>query len=159
VDNIHAAAIGTRKHAVAAELIDLRLKQPNTTQTFNMYVNDAIGYRMRPEQVLYHSPWAFGTADAIGFGKNPDPDGKPKILRIFDLKTGTSKASGVQLALYAAFFCLEYRIKPYDIEFDLRIYQNDEIYYIEVEVDEILHMMSRATELSILLAAKQEEEV
>jgi len=32
-----------------------------------------------------------------------------------------------QLRVYAAIFCLEYAINPYDIKIDLRIYQHGEI--------------------------------
>lgn len=34
------------------------------------YVNDAIGFRLTPEQVLYYSDACFGTADAISFKNN-----------------------------------------------------------------------------------------
>ena len=33
-----------------------------------------------------------------------------------------------QLIIYAALFCLEYGVKPKDIQFELRIYQSDEIF-------------------------------
>jgi hypothetical protein len=32
-----------------------------------------------------------------------------------------------QLYVYAAYFCLEYGFKPYEIEGELRLYQNDAI--------------------------------
>jgi hypothetical protein len=32
-----------------------------------MYVNDAIGYQMTPEQPIYYSENCVGTADAISF--------------------------------------------------------------------------------------------
>src|SRR5437763_6378734 len=48
-----AARLGDRKHALAAELISLRTKLPDIRKTINMYVNDAIGFGMSPEQPLY----------------------------------------------------------------------------------------------------------
>ena len=50
-----AAQKGTELHAFAAQCIRLRQKLPKTRKTLNMYVNDAIGYRMTPEQILYFS--------------------------------------------------------------------------------------------------------
>ena len=84
-----------------------------------MYVNDAIGFKLRPEQILYYSPNCFGTADAI--------DLRGDLLRIHDLKTGKVPAHIEQLMIYAALFCLEYGIKPSDIDTELRIYQGDDI--------------------------------
>lgn len=131
--NMLAKEIGTRKHALAAELISLGQKLPRTKQTLNMYVNDAIGYGMKPEVVLYYSPFAFGTADAISFNK--------KLLRIHDLKTGVNKASMTQLKIYASYFCLEYDIKPGNIDMELRIYQNDDVVIEVPEAHDILPIM------------------
>ena len=114
-----AKEIGTRKHALASELIDLRIKMPDNDITFNRYVNDGIAFRMDTEKILYYSEYCFGTADAISFRKNK--------LRIHDLKTGAIPASMRQLEVYAAFFCLEYYYIPGDIDIELRLYQNDEI--------------------------------
>ena len=109
---------GTRLHALASEHINLGITMPRTQTTLNMFINDAIGYKMNSEQVLYYSDNCFGTADAISF--------KKKLLRIHDLKTGETPAHFQQLYIYAALFCLEYGIIPGDIDFELRIYQNDE---------------------------------
>lgn len=117
--NFMAAQRGTELHEFARRCIELRQKLPKTRQTLNMYVNDAIGFQMQPEQVLYYSDNCFGTADAIAFRNN--------FLRIHDLKTGVTKTHIEQLRIYAALFCLEYHVKPSDIEIELRIYQNDEI--------------------------------
>lgn len=116
--NLRAKQRGTELHDLAAKAIELGVKLPRTKQTLNMFVNDAIGYRMTPEQVLYYSDNCFGTADAISFKNN--------FLRIHDLKTGVTPAKMEQLMIYAALFCLEYRVKPSDIEIELRIYQNDD---------------------------------
>jgi lipid A disaccharide synthetase len=74
-----AASRGTELHALAAQLIKLREKLPRSAKTLNMYVNDAIGFRMTPEQTLFYSPNAFGTADSISF--------RDDILRIHDYKS------------------------------------------------------------------------
>lgn len=126
---------GTRLHELAKNLIELGIKLPRSSKTLNMYVNDAIGYRMIPEQVLYFSMNCFGTADSILF--------KNGMLRIHDLKTGATPASMKQLEIYAALFCLEYLVKPTQIKMELRIYQNDEIQIEEPEADEIVHLMDK----------------
>jgi len=130
-----AAKRGTELHHFAHEAIRLGVKLPSTRRTLNLYVNDAIGFKMTPEQVLYFSPNAYGTADCIGF--------KRGVLRIFDLKTGLVEASVHQLEVYAALFCLEYLMNPFDIEFDLRIYQNDEVRMYKGEPDDILHIVDK----------------
>ena len=110
---------GTELHEFAQHCIRLRQKLEDKNKTLNMYVNDAIGFNMTPEQVLYYSDNAFGTADAISFRNN--------TLRIHDLKTGVTPASMNQLFVYVAYFCLEYGYKPSEINIELRIYQNDQI--------------------------------
>lgn len=130
-----AAAKGTELHEFAAQAIRLGKKLRGNGQTLSLYVNDAIGFRMQPEQMLAYSENAFGTADAISFRND--------ILRIHDLKTGVSPCSFRQLEIYAAYFCLEYKVKPGDIAMELRIYQNDAIAIHTPEVDTILHIMDR----------------
>lgn len=130
-----AAQRGTDLHNLAREAIRLGVKLPRTTRTLNCYVNDAIGYRMSPEVVLFYSDNAFGTADTISF--------RQEMLRIHDLKTGVVPASFHQLEIYAAFFCLEYGVKPGEIAMELRIYQNDDISIHTPEVDDIAHIMDR----------------
>ena len=111
---------GTDLHEFAAMAIRLGIKQPRSKQTVYMYINDAIGFHMTPEQPLYYSPNCFGTADAISFDKN--------FLRIHDLKTGETATSFHQLEIYAALFCMEYRYKPDELNgIELRIYQNNEM--------------------------------
>ena len=106
---------GTVLHNFAAMAIQKRIKLAKIKRALNMFVNDAIGFKMTPEQVLYYSHNSFGTADAISFREN--------LLRIHDLKTGISKPSFKQLHIYAALFCLEYDINPEDIFMELRLYQ------------------------------------
>jgi hypothetical protein len=110
---------GTMLHEFAAQCIRLGQKLPKSQKTLNMYVNDAIGFKMIPEQVLFYSENCFGTADAIAFRNG--------ILRIHDYKSGLTPAHIEQLEIYAALFCLEYKIKPSDIDVELRIYQSDEV--------------------------------
>lgn len=125
ITNQMATALGTRQHAWAAEAIDMKLRQGSAKTTLNMYINDAIKYRMIAEQVLFYSRNVFGTADAISYRE--DRKTGRWLLRIHDLKTGVSKASFLQLMIYAAMFCLEYGILPGQIDIELRIYQNDGI--------------------------------
>lgn len=130
-----AAQRGTELHAFAHEAIRLGVRLPRNSSTLSMYVNDAIGFRMTPEQPLYYSDNAFGHADCLSFRKNK--------LRVHDLKTGVIPASEHQLEVYAALFCLEYRFKPQEIEIELRIYQNDEVRVYEPDPDDIFKIMDR----------------
>lgn len=130
-----AAQRGTELHEFAYNAIRLGVKLPRTPTTLNQYVNDAIGFRMTPEQILYYSENCFGTADTISFKKNH--------LRIHDLKTGVRQVSERQLEVYAALFCLEYLMNPFDIVIELRIYQNDEIRVYDADPDTIMHIMEK----------------
>lgn len=133
--NMKAKQRGTELHELAHNLIRLGVKLPANQKTLNAFVNDAIGYRMNSEQILYYSDNSFGTADAISFRKN--------LLRIHDLKTGVSPASEEQLEVYAALFCLEYGVKPFEIQIEMRIYQNDDKAIFEADPDSITHIMDR----------------
>ena len=133
--NRQAAQMGTRLHEWAKQTIDLGIKQPRSKKTIYSYVNDAIGFKMSTEVVLFYSERFFGTADAISFRNNK--------LRIHDLKTGKTPVHIEQLEIYAALFCLEYKVKPGDIEIELRIYQNDEILYHNPTAEDILPIMDK----------------
>ena len=130
-----AAQQGTILHEFAKECILLGQRLEDVPKTLNMYVNDAIGYKLKPEQILYFSDNCFGTADCIGF--------KNSMLRIHDLKTGKIPASLHQLEIYAALFCLEYKVKPSDIDIELRIYQNDDILVGVPDAPVILPIMDK----------------
>lgn len=145
--NHKAKTRGTKLHDIAKDLIDFAIKLPDTGQTLNMYVNDAIGFKMKTEQCLFYSYNCFGTADAICFKKNK--------LRIHDLKTGVTKSSMMQLIIYAALFCLEYDVDPNEIEIELRIYQNDEIQIYVPEKEEILYVMSKIVFADKLIESKK----
>ena len=147
--NKKAAEMGTRLHNWAKETIDLGIRQPRSKKTIYAYVNDAIGFRMDTEVVLYYSDRFFGTADAISFKNN--------FLRIHDLKTGTSPVHIEQPLVYAALFCLEYKIKPSDIKIELRIYQNDEIQIYEPEEGEVEEVMNKIVHLDELLSSYEED--
>lgn len=143
-NNMLAVQRGTELHALAAQCIKLRQKLKGTTNLAN-YVNDAIGYGMTPEVVLYYSDVCFGTADAIKF------DEKKGFLRIHDLKTGVTPTHMEQLEVYAALFCLEYHVKPIDIQMELRIYQNDEIKIFEPTVENIVPIMDKAVSFTKMI--------
>ena len=103
-----------------------------------MYVNDAIGFRMKPEQVLYFSMNCFGTADSISY------DDRTGFLRIHDLKTGETPAHMEQLMIYAALFCLEYNKKPEELSgIELRIYQSDQVIIYTPEPEEVAGIMGK----------------
>lgn len=135
----HLAHIrGTREHKFAAEAIGLGHRMEDIPKTLNMYVNDSIGWRLKPEVFLYWSPFCYGTADAIGFLE------RDMLLRISDLKTGKTPATMDQLVSYAALFCLEYEYpKPWELEIELRIYQSNKIKLVIPDPDEVFHAMDR----------------
>lgn len=146
-----AAQRGTELHEFAAQCIRLGQKLPRSHKTLNMYVNDAIGYKMKPEQILYYSDNCFGTADAIVF--------RNKLLRIHDYKSGVTPANMNQLLVYTAIFCLEYKYKPSEIDVELRIYQGDEILYHKPTVEDILPIIDKIITFDkIINKIKTEEE-
>lgn len=148
-ESSYATTIGTKLHDYAAKNIEKKFKIAKTDKrsifrylavengipdgaididrlfpNLMNYVNETIAFDMQPEQPLYFSDNFFGTADAISW-----EDG---LLRISDLKTGVTPASFMQLENYAAFFCLDYKVKPSQIEkLEFRIYQNNEIIFAE----------------------------
>lgn len=143
---------GTEIHAHAASDIlfgeKYGFKRPKNRTTYNMYVNDAIGYRMKPEQPLYYSDVCFGTVDAICISNN--------VLRIHDLKTGMTPAHMEQLLTYAALFCLEYRQDPYELSFILRIYQDNDIVEMRPTGDEVRVFMDEIIHKTRVLAEHEE---
>lgn len=141
--NMQAAEMGTKLHQWAKDTIDLGMKQPRSKKTIYAYINDAIGFKMDTEVVLFYSERFFGTADAISFRNN--------MLRIHDLKTGARPVKMEQLEIYAALFCLEYRIKPGDIEMELRVYQNDDILVHNPTAEDIVPIMDKIVHLNKLL--------
>lgn len=146
-----AAQRGSELHDLAYNLIRLGVKLPSNQKTLNRYVNDALGFRMVPEQILYYSENCFGTADAISY--------KRGLLRIHDLKTGVTPTSMRQLEVYVAIFCLEYNVKPADIKTELRIYQNDETIVHIPELDTIVHIMDKIKTFDSIITVIRAEEL
>lgn len=152
--NKQAARIGSQLHDWAKTTIDLGIKQPKSKKTLYAYVNDAIGFKMDTEVVLFYSERFFGTADAICFRNN--------YLRIHDLKTGSSgkiEDHMEQLEIYAALFCLEYKFKPSDIGMELRVYKNDEVLVHNPDPEDIIAVMEKIVHLNKLLEHYEMEEV
>ena len=96
--------------------------------------------------------YCFGTADAISFNE------KEKLLRIHDLKTGTTPAHMEQLMIYAALFCLEYHKNPKQFNTELRIYQNFDIIISNPTGDEIEDYMNLIQNRSKLILSYLERE-
>lgn len=145
---VMAARRGSDIHALAHEAIRLGIKLSKANQALSTYVNDAIGYRMNCEQILYYSDNCFGTADTICFRRNK--------LRIHDLKTGIVATSQKQLEVYAAIFCLEYEVSPFDIEIELRIYQRDEIRIFDPPPEVIGEIMQKIIDFDQQIEAIKE---
>ncbi len=133
-----ASRRGTDLHELAHNAIRLGVKLARSNHSLSTYVNDAIGYKMDCEQTLYYSDNCFGTADTICFRRNR--------LRIHDLKTGITKTSEKQLEVYAALFCMEYGISPFDIDIELRIYQREEVRDFHPDPETILFIMDKVIE-------------
>lgn len=144
--NRKAAEMGTKLHQWAKDTIDLGIKQPRSKKTIYAYVNDAIGFKMSTEVVLFYSPRFFGTADAISFRNG--------VLRIHDLKTGKVgkiESHIEQLEIYAALFCLEYKEKPGDIEIEVRVYKNDEVVCHNPTAEDIVPIMDKIIHLDKII--------
>lgn len=101
------------------------------------YVNDCIGFKMTPEVVLMYSDNMWGTADAISY------DERLHFLRIHDYKSGFTQVHMEQVMIYEALFCLEYQVRPDDIESELRIYQANSVLYHNPSPDEINEIMDQ----------------
>ena len=141
---------GTVLHEFAAQCIRLGQKLPKSTKTLNMYVNDAIGFRMIPEQILYYSENCFGTADSISFRRN--------ILRIHDYKSGVISGPHGAASNICCSFCLEYKVKPADINIELRLYQNDEIIIDNPDQEIIVPIMDKIITFDKIINRIKEQE-
>ena len=153
-ENLKAKEIGTKLHAWAKDTIDLGIKQPRSKKTIYAYVNDAIGFKMDTEVVLYYSNNFLGTADSICFRNN--------ILRIHDLETGKSgkiEDHIEQLEVYAALFCLEYKYKPSAIDIELRLYKQDEVLVHHPDPEKISYIMDTIIHFDELIEKSRLQEV
>lgn len=152
---VYASALAARRgdelHAFAAEAIRLNMKLEALGRTLDLYVNDAIGFKMSPEQRLFYSNNFFGTADSICF--------RNETLRIHDLKTGVGVTTMRQLETYAALFCLEYGVRPFEITTELRIYQNDQVKIYVADPDDIFHIMERIVTFDKIMDEMDREEL
>ena len=151
-ENELAKQRGTELHSFAEQAIKHRMRlQPGLTHpAVANFVNDAIEYNMDTEVVLYYSPYAFGTADAIRYDP-PTKENPHGFLRIHDLKTGVTKPKMEQLMVYAAYFFIEYAIKPEKTDMELRIYQGSDIQYIYPEAEDIYDIIHTIKEFSAVL--------
>lgn len=157
-----SSVVGTLVHDLASQLIKNRIKLNKNDEklielklasanipkgAYNSkiilenlipFVNDAIGFFMKSEVILFYSLNCFGTTDAISFNQ------KQKLLRIHDYKSGLTPAHMEQLLIYAALFFLEYHQKPTEIKVELRIYQNGDIIVYTpdpLEIEKFMHMI------------------
>ena len=119
-------------------------------ETVKQYINDAIGYKMLPEQVLYYSDEIFGTADTIFFRNNH--------LRIHDLKTGENEPDMEQLLVYASIFCLENDINPNDISIELRLYHWSGIIVYEPTIADLLPIIDQIKNIANISKEVKEED-
>lgn len=145
-----ASARGTSLHDLAHNAIRLGVELSRGDRTLAAYVSDGIKYKMTVEQPLFYSDNCFGTPDTICFRR--------RVLRIHDLKTGLARASMDQLRVYAAIFCLEYAVSPFDIKIELRIYQNGEVHTEQVDPEEISAIMETIIWADMEIERFKEEE-
>lgn len=143
-----SARRGTDLHLLAHEAIRLRVYLDESNNALANYVYDAIELGMTCEQPLYYSDNCFGTADTLLFRDN--------FLRIHDLKTGITHASEKQLEVYAALFCLEYGVSPFEIDIELRIYQGDEVRCYGPIREGLLAIMDKIIEFDLKIEAIKE---
>ena len=63
-----------------------------------------------------------------------------------------------QLEIYAALFCLEYKVKPSEIEMELRLYQNNEILYHAPTAEDIVPIMDKIITFDKVIRKIREQE-
>jgi hypothetical protein len=115
-----------------------------------MYINQCLQFQMQPEVVLFYSPNAYGTVDAISY--------RYRRLRISDLKTGVTRASVHQLEVYAALFCLEYKVDPFSMrDIELRIYQDATCHPYVGDPAAIKEIMDKIVNFDLILNELREE--
>lgn len=147
---LRAALEGVEQHRYAAVAIEEGIVQDDETTTLGLYINQCIQYKMTPEVVLFYSPNAFGTVDAIAY--------RYRRLRISDLKTGVTRTSEHQLEVYTALFCLEYEIDPHSLRgIELRIYQDGRVRDYPADPYIIKGIMDKIVRFDAILNQLREE--
>lgn len=147
---LRASLEGVEQHRYAAICIEEGIVQDDETTTVGLYINQCIQYKMSPEVVLFYSPNAFGTVDAIAY--------RHRRLRISDLKTGVTRTSEHQLEVYTALFCLEYEIDPFDMRgIELRIYQDSTVREYIADPYRIKAIMDKIEKFDSILNQLREE--
>jgi hypothetical protein len=147
---LRASLEGVEQHRYAAICIEEGIVQDDETTTVGLYINQCIQFKMSAEVVLFYSPNAFGTVDAIAY--------RHRLLRISDLKTGVSRTSEHQLEVYAAMFCLEYEIDPYSLrDIELRIYQDSKVRVYRGDPYFIKGIMDKIVQFDAILNQLREE--
>jgi hypothetical protein len=137
-------------HRYAAICIEEGIVQDDERTTVGLYINQCIQYKMSPEVVLFYSPNAFGTVDAIAF--------RYRVLRISDLKTGATRVSEHQLEVYAALFCLEYEVDPFSLRgIELRIYKDGKVLLFDADPAYIKGIMDKIVYFDKILNELREE--
>lgn len=126
------------KYSRAGDYKDILLKgldylPQEVWQTAKLFVNDCIGFRMESEKRVGYSDLFWGTADAIKHSNNS--------VKVFDLKTGSKPAKPEQLLVYAALYCLMENVNPLKTDFEIRIYQNNDIFIDNPESSVIREIM------------------
>jgi hypothetical protein len=141
---------GIEHHRYAAICIEEGIVQDDETTTVGLYINQCIQYKMAAEVVLFYSPNAFGTVDAIAF--------RYRLLRISDLKTGVTRVSEHQLEVYAALFCLEYEIDPFSLRgIELRLYKDGRVFLYDADPYFIRDIMDKIIRFDEILNRLREE--
>jgi len=147
---LRAALEGVEQHRYAAICIEEKIVQDDETTTVGLYINHCINYKMSAEVVLFYSPNAFGTVDAISY--------RYRVLRISDLKTGVTRTSEHQLEVYAALFCLEYEVDPFSLRgIELRIYQDGMVREYPANPYKIKEIMDKIVMFDAILNRLREE--
>lgn len=147
---MRAALEGVEQHRFAAICIEEKIVQDDETTTVGLYINQCIQYKMSAEVVLFYSPNAFGTVDAISY--------RYRVLRISDLKTGVTRVSEHQLEVYAALFCLEYKIDPFSLRgIELRLYKDGRVFPYDADPHFIKGIMDKIEHFDLVLNQLREE--
>lgn len=147
---LRAALEGVEQHRYAAICIEEGIVQDDEKTTVGLYINQCLQYKMSAEVVLFYSPNAFGTVDAIAY--------RHRRLRISDLKTGVSRVSEHQLEVYAALFCLEYEIDPFSMRgIELRIYQDGKVRVYDADPYFIKEIMDKIVKFDEIINRLREE--